>query len=221
MSEIETRLRAALADPSWALPVPPDPAAWAKARARRRRWRPLAAALGAALVAGAGAVVVPTVLQPADPAPEAGSWEQLADAPVTPRQGAVAAFTGLEALFLGGETGDPSPPNADGQGPPERARDGAAYNIATGTWRRTAPAPVDLTTYGSAPVIADVVHLLVDGQHLAYDASDDAWTTLPTPPGTDTGPVKLQALEGQLLAVSDAQHEPLVADQLYDPQSRT
>lgn len=216
MSELETRLRDALADPSWALPVPPDPAAWAKQRAHRGRWRPLAAALAAALVAGAGAVTVPGLLQPAQPQPSELEWTQLPDAPVSPRRGAVAAWTGREALFLGGETGDPPPPGASSERPPERARDGAAYDLATQTWRATAPAPVDLIAYTAPAVIGDVVHLMIDGRLLTYDASDDRWSTLPTPPGPPDAFWRLEAPDGQLVALRDSEPEPWFADQLYD-----
>jgi hypothetical protein len=218
MSDLEARLRSVLTDPSWSLPAPPDPAAWATGRSRRRRWRTLAAALSTAVVAGAGALTVPALVQPADNGPAGTTWERLPDAPVTPRQGAVAAWTGREAVFLGGETGDPTPPGAEGQEPPERARDGAAYDPATGTWRRTAPAPFDLVPYGRTAVLGDVVHALTAAeQHLAYDASEDTWAVLPAPPRAAAGPWTLQSVDGRLLAVRAEQGGPAdVPDQVYD-----
>jgi hypothetical protein len=164
MSDIEQQLRTVLQDQRWALPVPADPAAWAKAgrapRPRRGRWR-RPAAVAAAALAAAAAVLVPTALQPAGQ-PDAPSWQELPSPPLSPRTGAIAAWTGTEAVFLGGDTSAPCPPTASCIEPAPDQRDGAAYNPATGRWRETAPAPVRLPTHDRPPVVGDRIYILTD-----------------------------------------------------------
>lgn len=219
MSDIEARVREALSDPVWTLPVPADPAAWARQRAGRRRLRRRAAPLAAAGTAAVAiaAVLVPAVLQPAQDTPPEAAWQRLPDPPLTARQGSVAAWTGTEALFLGGEVGAPCPPGADCVRAEPPARDGAAYDPASGTWRSTAPSPVDLPSYAVPAVLGDRVHLLIDDAVVVYDASDDAWSSLPHPPGPVDGFWSLTAVDDRIVALRQRQAGTYYADQVYDP----
>jgi hypothetical protein len=117
------------------------------------------------------------------PGASAAGWRALATPPVTPRTGSTTAWTGEEALFLGGTTKRLCPPAASCVEPARTARDGAAYNPSDGTWRRTAPAPVELPGYGHAPIVGDDVFQLIDDELQVYDASADAWRTEPGSPG--------------------------------------
>lgn len=219
MSDVEQELRAVLQDQRWALPAPADPAAWAKAgRARpARRWRG-PAALGAAALAAATAVLVPTLLQPAGGQDDL-SWQQLPTAPLSPRAGSIAAWTGTEAVFLGGDPTAPCPPSASCTEPAPDQRDGAAYNPATGRWRTTAPAPVSLPTYDRPPVVGDRVYIRTNDAVAVYDGSEDAWSTLPPPPGPADGFWSLSKVGDSIAAVRGQQREQYAADQLLDPAS--
>jgi hypothetical protein len=221
MSDIEQQLRTALQDQRWALPAPADPAAWAKAGrslpAPRRgaRWRG-SAAIAAAALAAVGAVLVPTVLQPAGQS-DALAWRELPAPPLSPRTGAIAAWTGTEAVFLGGDPTAPCPPNASCTEPPPDQRDGAAYNPTTGRWRETSPAPVRLPTHDRPPVVGDRVYIRTDEAVAVYDASSDAWSTLPPPPGPADGFWSLRRVGDTVAAIRQQQREQYAADQLYDP----
>jgi hypothetical protein len=107
---------------------------------------------------------------------------ELAPSPLAPRQYAVTAWTGSEALFLGG---DPGPPCLDtGAADCEvrpGARNGAAFDPVAGTWRRIADNRVPVHGYLSSAVSGDTVYVVEAGQLLSYDASDDAWIVHPPP----------------------------------------
>lgn len=221
MSDVEQELRAVLQDPRWALQPPADPAAWAKAgrvRPSRRCWAP--AAIGAAALAAATAVLVPSVLQPAG-GQDALSWQQLPPAPLSPRTGSIAAWTGTEAVFLGGDPTAGCPASASCSAPPPDQRDGAAYDPVTGRWRTTAPAPFRLPTYERPPVVGDRVYIRIDEGIGVYDGSDDAWSKVPPPPGPADGFWSLSRVGDKIAAVRGQQREQYAADQLYDPASGT
>lgn len=156
---------------------------------------------------------------PGDP-PSARAWQELPTPPVTPRTGATTAWTGTEALFLGGTVGDLCPPNAACISPDRTARDGAAYAPASRTWRTTATAPVELPGYGHAPVVGDQAFLLLDAGLLVYDASDDAWSRAPGPSGPAEDGWSLAQGDGVVIALRDQQRSEYHADQQYDPVQR-
>jgi hypothetical protein len=130
------------------------------------------------------------------------------------------AWTGTEALFLGGVVGGLCPPNAGCTAPAEMARDGAAYNPTTGSWRVTAPAPIDLPDHGQAPALGELVYQLVGSTLLVYDAADDTWHREPGPDGPADGLWSLQQGKDHLLAVRAQQRERFYPDQRYDPATR-
>jgi hypothetical protein len=133
----------------------------------------------------------------------------------------VTAWTGSEALFLGGDVGDFCPPNAGCSGPPESAADGAAYYPAQQTWRAVAEAPQPIEGGTPRTVAGDTVHLVQDDRLLSYDASEDAWSVSPpAPAGQVVG--NPAALDDGTVVVIDGEREAgEPADLVYDPASRT
>lgn len=151
-----------------------------------------------------------------------GTWTELPSPPLSPRTGAVTAWTGSEALFLGGQTGNLCPPSASCTEPAELARDGAAYDPVGETWRRTADAPRPLGP-GSTAVAGDTVHVLVEDRLLTYDASEDAWSVSPPVPSPgDRWWGGLAALEdGDVVVAAGERQDGAPPDQVYDPEDRT
>lgn len=192
---LEEMLRTTLAERLDGLDVPPGDPRQAIARGgqerRHRRWSvALAAAAAVVLVAVTGAVLLRDEESGRQPAPApapAGSWTPLAAPPLTPRASAVAVWTGREALFLGGELDHLCPPNADCARPPTTARDGAAYDPATGGWRTVAAAPVPIPYYARTAVAGGLVVLAWDERWYAYDPQADRWSELPPPPVEPVG----------------------------------
>lgn len=148
----------------------------------------------------------------------ARGWEALPKAPLSPRTHSVAAWTGKEAVFLGGETDGFCPPNANCFKAATQAKDGAAFDPATGKWRKVADAPVPLAGPMPPVVLDGVVYLIAGGTLLAYDSKADRWV--------DHGAVPEGA---QRSTMSDSGDDRLVVpdpegksgrDRLYDPRSR-
>lgn len=75
--------------------------------------------------------------------PVTQTWRIVASASLRARSGAVGVWTGTEAVVFGGLTFAPSTRNIVPAGP---ARDGAAYNPETDSWRRLPPLPFPLAT---------------------------------------------------------------------------
>ena len=120
----------------------------------------VAAAAGAAALGGLqGTDAGPT---PA-PASLAGGWRTLPAPPLGPREQAVGLWTGREVLLAGGSDTRPCPPSA-GCRPARRPprRDGAAFDPATGRWRRIARAPVGFA-FASTAVVGRTAYVLAPG----------------------------------------------------------
>jgi hypothetical protein len=136
-----------------------------------------------------------------------GSWTTVAAAPLEPRTGAVTAWTGTEALFLGGDV--------DGAGPPESAADGAAYDPVTQTWRAVADAPHPIPGGTPSAVDGDTVVLVRGDRVLTYDASEDAWSVSPPAPHP-VDPVRPAVLDDGTVVLADGRDELR-----YDRAART
>lgn len=118
----------------------------------------------------------------AAPELEQGSWTRLSDSPLSPREGSAAAYVGGEVVFVGGYSGQPCPPNADCARPEDAVeRDGAAYDLATGTWRRIADAPGPVPDMAPTAVIGEHLYVLADETLLVWDSVGDSWDEA-TPP---------------------------------------
>ena len=100
----------------------------------------------------------PSIAPPVQP-PEGPGWTELPAPPLSPRTGAIAAWTGSEVVVVGGggenvlcpDTADCSFPNDA-----ELFTDGAAFDPRSGTWRRIADAPVPPWTGQAVAVDGDV-----------------------------------------------------------------
>ena len=126
-----------------------------------------------------------------DAAEAAGSWHRAPAAPLSPRELAVAVWTGREALIVGGSDAPPCPPGASCgilETPP--LRDGAAFNPRKRSWRRIADAPVGFD-FAEGAVVGHTVFIAAPGSDsrpgapsaiLAYRPDHDRWRRLPSPP---------------------------------------
>ncbi|KQW46995.1 hypothetical protein ASC77_17560 [Nocardioides sp. Root1257] len=210
-TSIEDRLRSRLTDGLAGVdPGPGDRfAAEQLGRRLRRRRRIVEGAAAVAVLAVVVALVAGPRLGDArrvDPAPAppvGGSWHAGAPSPVGPRWAPVTAWTGTEALVLGGGTDSPCPPAASCVAADPMAEDGAAYDPATDTWRRIADAPVPIG-YWFRPVVVGRTLVLFDGARrwLAYDIEGDTWSSLPAAPARVSDSGNLQALDGQVYVMS-------------------
>jgi hypothetical protein len=208
---IEDTLRQGLSETLDTLEVPPGDPGRAfregdRGRGRRRTWR-----VGVAVAAGAALACAGVVVglgwdggDQVDPAP-AGGWTRLPDPPISPRTGGIAGWTGSEAIFLGGEIDNLCHPNASCTRPSVYGRDGAAYDPASDSWRRIARAPVPVGNYTPRAMVGDNLVIVADNRTWhAYDASEDRWRQLPTPPqqpSWDLGGITLSVLDGRVYAI--------------------
>ncbi|HEY0774675.1 MAG TPA: hypothetical protein VGD51_11375 [Nocardioidaceae bacterium] len=118
-------------------------------------------------------------------APEVGhgAWTRLPESPLSPREGTATAYVGGEVVFVGGYVGQPCPPNADCARPGDAvARDGAAYDLVAGTWRRIADAPRPVPGMAPTAVVGEHLYVLADETLLVWDSVVDSWDEVP-PPG--------------------------------------
>ncbi len=121
--------------------------------------------------------------------PARGVWQELPPAPLTPRTGAAAAWTGRELIIWGGYDH-----LGDNPGAFRVAGDGAAYDPARGAWRRLPPAPLsaradatavwtgrEVLVVGGIPAVrTDRDRGFTDGA--AYDPARDTWRRLAPSP---------------------------------------
>jgi hypothetical protein len=221
---IEDTLRSSLAERLDTLDVPAgDVGVALRAGSRRRRRRAVGRGLAAAclLLAGGGiafAVQHDDSGQPS-PAPAPGTgWTRLPDSPLSPRANSLVVWTGDVALVIGGEVDHLCPPNADCASRSTIARDGAAYDPETKTWR-TISAPADLAAWTPHAVVGDMLVVVarddppVSDRFFSYDVTADTWRRLPSPPTDGPTPLDvdtpldidtgLSALDGRVYTVGD------------------
>jgi hypothetical protein len=126
--------------------------------------------------------------------PDEASWRKLNSAPLTPRVGHTAIWTGSEMLVWGG-----------GQ-PPDFRADGAAYDPASDSWRELSDSPLDARLGHAAAWSGDKMFIwggtadeqFADGA--LYDPTSDRWSLLEASPLDARGfPVGLWADEELLL----------------------
>ncbi len=111
--------------------------------------------------------------------PAADTWRTIAAAPIAPRSGAVAVWTGSEiVVWGGGNSGDTT------------AASGSAYDPIDDTWRRIADAPVGLNLASGMWTGREMLVFgsLLDNRNIAdtktsvgaaYDPATDRWRELP------------------------------------------
>jgi N-acetylneuraminic acid mutarotase len=147
--------------------------------------------------------------------PATDEWRPMADAPLTPRVGHVAVWTGQEMLVWGGAT------------PKESTvafGDGAAYDPATDTWRSIGVAPVQAGASFTAIWTGKqmVVWGGTEGQGAAYNPSTDRWTPLPRAPISPLS-TPTSAWTGRLMLIWGAPEiqpspeRPFAEGAAYDP----
>jgi hypothetical protein len=156
--------------------------ATAEAVGRRRPARPAVAAvlLLVALLVAAGLVAAVGDDDPSGPGgtsaagsaapPEtkvpSGPLVEMATGPLSPRDAPATAWTGEELVVVGGTV----------EGTP--ARDGAAYDPATDTWRPIADAPAPVDARQVAVWTGEEMVVTATTGAFAYDPAADAWRTL-------------------------------------------
>jgi hypothetical protein len=122
--------------------------------------------------------------------PATNKWRKLARSPLAGSQHPIGAWTGRELVILVGNL-DP-----DGKPWPARLARAAAYNPATGTWRRVAQLPA---SRGGASAVWDGRELLVLGGEtshrssggFAYNPKTNRWRRLPAVESGRTGALAL------------------------------
>ncbi|MGZ5403305.1 MAG: hypothetical protein ACXWDL_01525 [Nocardioides sp.] len=149
----------------------------------------------------------------------AGSWTQLPDSPLSPRERPATAHVetgkGDLVVFIGGYIGRPCPPNADCSVPEDStASDGASFNLDSGTWETIADAPRPVSSYAPTAVIGQTVYVLTGGTLLSWDVADDHWTELVPP--ANPGWSDLVADGDRLILASGSDENGVRPDQVYD-----
>jgi N-acetylneuraminic acid mutarotase len=107
--------------------------------------------------------------------PDSDRWIPMAPAPLKPRAGHVAVWTGREMIVWGGATLKEGP---------VAFPDGAAYNPATNTWRKIGVAPLHAGARFTA--VWTGKQMLVwggtRGEGAAYDPATNRWSKIPPSP---------------------------------------
>lgn len=157
------------------------------ARSARRRHRrrvalttlPAVVVVTALVLAGTALLGQPDRPRSGVPSGQAPGWRQAPDMPLSPRWQPLVAWTGEEAVVVGGFTGDTFGAGED----VTTLEDGAAYDPADRTWRPIAPAPEALSSVDDSSVlVGDTLVVAHAGDLLAYDLVRDSWRRLPDPP---------------------------------------
>ena len=188
--------------------------AGARAAGRRMRVRRrvgVGVAALAVVAVGAAGTWVSTGQRADAPTAPTGIWRAVPVPPLSPRADAISVWTGREVLVLGGEK-DPCPPTADCAQPSRLLRDGAAYDLAAGSWRPIPPAPVGVGP-GDRLLLADGIvvlrHALGRGSRwYTYEPDHNRWSRIDgVPERTDDLPSALgprvYVTSGQRVAVYD------------------
>ena len=100
------------------------------------------------------------------PAPVEAGWAPMATSPLSPREAAVAVWTGTEVIIWGGRVGNMA------------LLDGAAYNPSTDTWRTIASNSWGHPAAHAVWTGTEMVVLAKNGG-AAYDPATDTWHDLP------------------------------------------
>jgi hypothetical protein len=155
--------------------------------------------------------------------PGAQGWEQLSEPPVPPRERTVLVSTGDDVLLVGGDQFT-CPANASCMAPTEPPlADGAAFDVATGTWRPIAPAPVAFYAASTA-VVGDDVYFLASTDYesglafLHYDTGADVWSQPPLPPGAWK---QLLSIGDAVIAFTGSEERGDTGDFVFDAAAET
>lgn len=176
-----------------------EPAALWRAGRRQRDRRLILAVAGALVICGGmfAAVARPDLftdrsppqqpahvsVSPSDEATRGEGWRKLPDAPISPRSGEAAVWTGREVIIWGGATRDATLRSSE-------LSDGAAYDPAESTWRSIVDAPIRGSSYEAVWTGTEMIAWggirAADQQGppdgAAYDPDADAWRTIAQSP---------------------------------------
>jgi hypothetical protein len=165
-----------------------------------------------------------------EPPAQAAGWRAVPPGPLSPRENALALWTGSEVLLIGGSDAPPCPPSADCTTPTKPPLgDGAAYDPATETWRRIADSPVRVE-WANGVVIGQTAYLWIPGNNfrpdaeqafLAYRIDEDRWEALPPPPTNAAGWYSILAAGDRLIAYSGSDEQVTAPDLVFDPTTGT
>lgn len=159
-----------------------------------------------------------------EPAPRGsgGTWTAMAPGPLSPRAAPVMAGWGDSVVVVGGRQELPCGPAAScARDPRPTERDGAVYDVPSGTWTALPPAPLPLDAISSA-VLDDVLYVLlnVPGSSrvdlLALDLRARTWSGLPPPP-VDGTYLRLTAAGDRLVAAHPEQPSATSRDAAWLP----
>jgi hypothetical protein len=178
---------------------------------------------------GSSDAILPAQSPPATVATTAADWEALPPSPLSARAQALGVWTGADVLVLGGEPEAWCPPGGDCVAPGSSAlADGAAFDPATGSWRRIADAPMGFSSNASAVAVGGDVYVLVrDASYrpggagngfFRYRPDADRWDRLPAP-ARDLGWYQLTAASGSVVAYAGSVEGGPLRDFVFDPQT--
>lgn len=170
----------------------------------------------AALVVLTATACGPTQQPGGDGGGAAEGWQELAGSPLSPRHAALGVWTGTEALIIGGANDAICPPAADCRTDAAPLADGAAFNPATGEWRRIADAPVPLS-WGQSVVLGSSVYILPNQarQVLVYRVDEDRWSLVQVPFDPDAW-YQLVAAGDRLVAYAGSDETVAAPDYVLD-----
>lgn len=107
--------------------------------------------------------------------PARDRWERVAPAPLRGRSGHTAVWTGNEMIVWGGDA-------TPGRAAEGWRADGAAYDPASDSWRKIAPAPIAATRGATAVSTGERMLVWTGSDGASYDPVADTWTTIPESP---------------------------------------
>jgi hypothetical protein len=159
----------------------------------------------------------------------AGSWDALPTGPLTPREGALALWSGREVLLIGGSDAPPCPPTAE-CAPPDLPplADGAAFDPRNRSWRAIADSPVPFE-WAEGVVVGRTAYLWIPGSSrpaasrafLAYRIDEDRWERLPPPSTEPDRDYHIAAAGARVVAYLGSDEFGKAPDLLFDPQTRS
>jgi hypothetical protein len=174
------------------------------------------------LVGGVQAEIPEPIGPPDLPADEA--WGRLPESPLSGRRESAGAWVGDRVVIVGGWSDRPCPAASDCVVTEPALRTGASYDPVAAEWARIAEAPVPVSGQNTAVVGNDLYVLTHDvfagsdePTFLRYNATADAWTTLPAPPTDGT----LVAAGDRVLAIPGSDETGAGVDSSFDPATET
>jgi hypothetical protein len=108
--------------------------------------------------------------------PATDRWRRIAPAPLRPRRGQVAVWTGDRMIVWGGEVGK------DGRRGQPMASDGAIYDPRRDSWRRMRSAPIRSMPGAQAVWTGGEMLVWVESELLSYRPESNRWERPPPPP---------------------------------------